>query len=99
MPEQTTLHQAQHSQAEALRQRRRAVVAAHIAAENQHDLPAILNTFAELSYEIIALDALAQGPAAISDLLGRLFRAFPNLYTEAFETHEADEAVTVEGRS
>lgn len=70
----------------------------HIDAENRHDLSALLATFFRPSYEFVALDSSAVGATAVTELLGRLLTAFPNLHTEVFALYDAEFAVILEGQ-
>lgn len=92
------MEESSHSIANQWRAARTALIHRHIAAENQHDLPALMATFSRPSYELVALDSSAVGAIAVADLMGRLLTAFPTLYTEVFALYHADLAVILEGQ-
>ncbi|MBV8673662.1 MAG: ester cyclase [Acidobacteriaceae bacterium] len=82
-----------------LRAARDLVVKAHIEAETEtHDIAAALATFHHARYEVPALSAIADGPAAVEDLLGQLFGAFPDFWLRRLVSYHADDAVIVECR-
>jgi predicted ester cyclase len=84
------------------RERWRRLVRAHVAAENAHDLPAIMATFAEHAIGVIneqvatTPDTIAQGHA----LFG--LSATPGIFTSLQVIHErehfTDEEIVYEGR-
>ena len=76
-----------------LRARRDAVVDAHIEAEAvTHDIAAALATFHHPRYEVPAVGAIADGPEAVTGLLGQLLGAFPDFWLKRRATHHADDA-------
>ena len=80
-----------------LRARRDAVVDAHIEAEAvNHDIAAALATFHHPRYEVPAVGAVADGPEAVTGLLGQLLGAFPDFWLKRRATYHADDAVIVE---
>ena len=80
-----------------LRARRDAVVDAHIEAEAvTHDIAAALATFHHPRYEVPAVGAVADGPEAVTGLLGQLLGAFPDFWLKRRATYHADDAVIVE---
>jgi predicted ester cyclase len=83
----------------SIRQRREAVVKAHIAAETEaHDAAATVATFRHPRYEVPALAAIADGAEAVHGLLTLLLAAFPDFWVRRLATHHADDAVIVELR-
>jgi steroid delta-isomerase-like uncharacterized protein len=84
-----------------LRERRSAVVLAHMEAENRHDPDAILATFAgEPRYDVPMLENGADvvGPDAVREMWEGLLEGFPELHLEAGPFHHADDGVFVEVR-
>lgn len=80
-----------------LRARRDAVVDAHIEAEAvTHDVAAALATFHRPRYEVPAVGAIADGPEAVTGLLGQLLGAFPDFWLKRRAAYHADDAVIVE---
>lgn len=80
-----------------LRALREAVVDAHIQAEAvNHDVAAALATFHHPRYEVPAVGAIADGPAAVEGLLSQLLGAFPDFWLKRLALYHADEAVIVE---
>ena len=80
-----------------LKERREAIVDAHIHAETQtHDIAAALATFRHPRYEVPAVGAIADGAEAVNGLLGTLLGAFPDFWLERIATHHAEDAVVVE---
>jgi steroid delta-isomerase-like uncharacterized protein len=84
--------------AQSLRARREAVVAAHVDAENRHDLDALLASFERPRYEVVPLGTADDGAAAVRQLIGGLLEAFPDFHFYARRLHHADDVVLVEGR-
>ncbi len=83
-----------------LRRRRFDVVQAQITAENQHDFVGVIAAFHQHHprYEVIPFATGADGADAMRVLLQALTSGFPNLYTEIFATHHAEDSVIVEGQ-
>ena len=83
--------------ASTLRERREAIVDAHIEAEAvKHDVSAALGTFHKPRYEVPAVGVVADGAEAVRGLLGQLLGAFPDLWLQKLALYHADEAVIVE---
>ncbi len=75
------------------RNRRNAVVDAHIEAEAvNHDVAGALATFHHPRYEVPAVGAIADGPEAVTGLLGQLLGAFPDFWLKRRATYHADDA-------
>jgi len=79
------------------RERREAVVNAHIEAEAvKHDVAAALATFSHPRYEVPAMGGIVDGGEAVEGLLSQLLAAFPDFWLEKLAVHHADDAVIVE---
>jgi steroid delta-isomerase-like uncharacterized protein len=81
-----------------LRDRREAVVRAHVAAENAGDLNGTIASFHHPRYDVVPMGAISDGEAAVRDLIGGLVRGFPDFHFEPLVMHHAERAVIVEGR-
>jgi steroid delta-isomerase-like uncharacterized protein len=81
---------------QSLRERREAIVTAHVEAENRHDVEATIGTFHRPRYEVNGDPS--DGEAAVRDLWHELLTAFPDFHVETGKTHHADDAVIGEGR-
>jgi steroid delta-isomerase-like uncharacterized protein len=81
---------------QSLRERREAIVAEHIAAENRRDVEAAIATFHRPRYEVNG--ETSDGESAVRDLLQELMTAFPDFRAESGKLHHADDAVIGEGR-
>jgi len=79
------------------RERREAIVLAHVAAENAGDLDATLATFYRPRYNVLPMGAVSEGEAAVRQLVGGLVTAFPDFHFKIGKLHHADDAVIVEG--
>jgi len=77
----------------SLRQARERTIRAHMEAGCHHDIPAILATFAEANYDVVPLGAPSNGPAAVEEVLGALFEAFPDFSAGMLAVHHADDIV------
>ncbi len=80
----------------SLREARERTIRSHMEAECKHDIAATLATFAEANYDVVPLGAPSNGPAAVEDLLGGLFEAFPDFSAEMLAVHHADDIVFVD---
>ena len=80
----------------SLRERREAVMADHIAAENIHDVEATIATMHRPRYELNGEPS--DGEAAVRGFLQELMTAFPDFHLENEKVHHADEAVIAEAR-
>lgn len=77
--------------------KRDAVVDAHILAEAvHHDVASTLATFRHPRYEVPALGAIADGPDAVTGLVGAVLTAFPDFHLRKTAVHHAENAVIVE---
>jgi len=66
-----------------LRAQREASVNAHIHAEAvEHSISATLATFRTPRYEVPAVGAIADGPAAVEGLLHQVLEAFPDFWVK-----------------
>lgn len=83
---------------QAQRASRDALIAEHIAAECDHDVARALRTFRTPHYHVFPLAMDAPGAAAVSELLGAVFSAYPDFEFVAERTYHSDDAVVVEGR-
>jgi steroid delta-isomerase-like uncharacterized protein len=82
---------------QSLRERREAVVNAHIEAEAvKHDVAAALATFSHPRYEVPAMGAIIDGAEAVEGLLSQLLGAFPDFWLQKLALYHAEEAVIVE---
>jgi predicted ester cyclase len=82
-----------------LRERREAIVNAHIEAEAvNHDVAATVATFRHPRYEVPALGAIVDGAEAVNGLVTGLIAAFPDFYLHKTALHHADDAVIAEVR-
>ena len=81
---------------QSLRERRGAIVAEHLAAENRHDVEATIATFHRARYEVNG--ETSEGETAVRDLLHELMTGFPDFHAEVQKLHHADDAVIGEGR-
>lgn len=80
-----------------IRDRREAIVNAHIEAEAvTHDVAATVATFRHPRYEVPALGVAVDGGEAVHGLVSGLLAAFPDFYLHKMALHHADDAVIVE---
>jgi ketosteroid isomerase-like protein len=79
-----------------LRERREAVVADHMEAENRHDVEATIATMYRPRYELNG--ERSDGEAAVRDFLQELMTAFPDFHLENEKLHHADDTVIAEAR-
>ena len=84
---------------DALYAAREAVVLAHVAAENAHDLDAVMATFAHPRYEIIPTGAVHDGVDAVRAMLVEQWHQLPGLRYEAADIYHAAGGVAVETRT
>jgi steroid delta-isomerase-like uncharacterized protein len=84
-----------------LRERREAVVRAHLEAEGRYDIDAALATFSVPRYDVVPLgeDGRAEGVDAVRGILEHLYAAFPDFAVELGPLRHADDAVLVEARN
>ena len=83
--------------AETLRARREAVIAAHIKAEAvDHDPAAALATFKRPRYDVPALGGVVDGAENVDGLLHGLLGAFPDFWLREGDHLHSDNAVAVE---
>src|SRR5579885_3595011 len=86
---------------QGLRNRREAVVRAHMDAENGHDPAGTVQTFHAPRYDVPAMGELGQatGATAVHDLIASLFAGFPDWHAElTTPLLHADDAVFAEVR-
>ncbi|MGI8920440.1 MAG: ester cyclase [Solirubrobacteraceae bacterium] len=81
---------------EMLRERREAIVRAHMQSENDHDFDATLETFDHPRYEIIATGQVHDGPAEVADYYRSSRSSFPDQRNENVVMHSAEDAIVVE---
>lgn len=79
-------------------QKRQATVDEHIAAEEAKDIERTLKTFHSPHYWVRPLGGETAGGPAVAELLGTLFRAFPDFSFTPERTYHAADALIVEGR-
>lgn len=80
----------------SLRDVREKIVREHIDAENRRDAKGTVNTFHSARYEVFPFGAVADGAAAVEDLLSGLFNSFPDFHVELLKTYHSDDAVIIE---
>lgn len=80
---------------DSLRLRREAVVARHVAAENEHDVEATIATFYHPRYEINGKHS--DGAHAVRGLLQDLMNGLPDLHVKPVRLRHMDDGVLVEG--
>lgn len=81
---------------EALRERRIAVVRAHMDAENRQDFDAVIDTFARPRYELLGGGQVFDGEAAVRRYFARSRAVFPDQRNEDAVFHVTDDAVIAE---
>jgi steroid delta-isomerase-like uncharacterized protein len=80
-----------------LRERREAIVKAHIKAEAvDHDVAAALATFERPRYDVPALGGVVDGKAGVDGLLHALLAAFPDFWLREGDYYHSEGAVIVE---
>jgi steroid delta-isomerase-like uncharacterized protein len=79
-----------------LRERREAVVRAHMESENAHDYDATIATFSRPRYELVATGDVFDGEDAVRAYFAETRAAFPDQRNELVAIHHADDAVVVE---
>ena len=82
----------------ALIAKRQAIVDEHIAAEDAKDVERTLATFHTPHYWVRPLGGETTGGPAVAELLGMLFRAFPDFSFTPAHTYHAADALIVEGK-
>lgn len=80
----------------SLRERREAIVAAHVEAEKNHDVNGSLATYHTAKYDVKPMGITHDGSQAVSDLLSGIFRGFPDFTIEIIKTYHSDDAVILE---
>jgi ketosteroid isomerase-like protein len=78
---------------------REALVLRHVAAENAHDLDAVLATFAHPRYEVVPTGMVYDGAAAVSAMLTEQWRQLPWLSFEAVGLFHGESGLVVETRT
>lgn len=79
-----------------LRDERERIVRLHMDAENVHDFDAVIDTFSQPRYELIATDRIHDGEAAVRDYFKDTRASFPDQRNELISLRHADDAVIVE---
>ena len=79
-----------------LRQQREEVVRRHMEAENVHDFDAVIETFSQPRYELIATDRVHDGEAEVRDYFRETRGAFPDQRNELISLRHTDDGVIVE---
>jgi steroid delta-isomerase-like uncharacterized protein len=82
--------------ADALRERREAVVREHMESENVHDFDTTIGTFAHPRYEIVATGDVYDGEAEVRKYFAETRTAFPDQRNELISLRHAEDAVIVE---
>jgi steroid delta-isomerase-like uncharacterized protein len=82
--------------AEALRERREAVVREHMESENVHDFDTTIGTFGHPRYEIVPTGDVYDGEEQVRRYFAETRAAFPDQRNELIALHHADDAVIVE---
>jgi predicted ester cyclase len=78
---------------------RGALVLAHVAAENDHDLDGVLATFKHPRYEIVPTGVVHDGETAVRKLLTQQWEQLPELRYEAAAVFHGPDGVVVETRT
>jgi predicted ester cyclase len=83
-----------------LRERREAVIRAHVDAEKRHDAAGVATSFHRPRYDVPAMGPAGQadGAEAVQALMAGIFAAFPDWDVEAGPLYHADDAVFLEAR-
>lgn len=82
----------------SLQSKREAIVRAHVAAENAHDVSATLLTFTSPRYEVVPFGGATDGAEPVGNLLTALFAAFPDFHADVASLYHADNCVILEVR-
>jgi steroid delta-isomerase-like uncharacterized protein len=82
--------------ANALRERREAVVREHMESENRHEFDVTMATFGHPRYEIVPTGDVYDGEAEVARYFEESRRAFPDQRNELIKMHYADDSVIVE---
>jgi steroid delta-isomerase-like uncharacterized protein len=82
--------------AQALRERREAIVREHMASENVHDFDTTIGTFEHPRYELIATGEVYDGEDAVRRYYAESRTAFPDQRNEVVALHHADDVVVIE---
>jgi steroid delta-isomerase-like uncharacterized protein len=80
----------------SLRDRRAAVINAHMDSENRQAFDETLRTFAHPRYEIIPTGEVHDGPEAVMRYFATSRTTFPDQRNELHAMHHAEDAVIVE---
>jgi steroid delta-isomerase-like uncharacterized protein len=81
---------------DATRHKREEIVRGHMEAENHHDYPAAIATFAHPRYELIATGRTFDGLAEVQEYFRESRTAFPDQRNELIALHHADDVVAAE---
>lgn len=82
--------------ANAMRQRREAVVREHMDSENRQDFAATLATFSHPRYEIVPSGEVYDGQHAVARYYSVTRKAFPDQRNKLIAMHHSDDSVIVE---
>ena len=80
----------------SLREVRERIMSEHVAAENRQDVAGTIATFHSARYEVFPFGSTADGAAAVGELLGGIFQAFPDFHVETKRTYHSDDALIME---
>lgn len=80
----------------SLREEREAIVRRHMEAENVHDFDAVIETFAQPRYELIATGQVHDGEEAVREYFRTTRSAFPDQRNELIALHPSTDAVIAE---
>ena len=80
----------------SLRERREAVVTAHVEAEKNHAIDGSLVTFHTPKYDVKSMGMTHDGSESVSDLLSGIFKGFSYFTIDILKTHHSDDAVILE---
>jgi len=84
------------SETQSLRERRAAVVHAHMNAEADQDFAAALATFDRPRYEVVPGNEVHEGDDAVMAFWGETQTAFPDFHFTGTTLHHSDDTVIVE---
>ena len=82
--------------AEALREKREALVVEHMESENRHEFDITMATFEHPRYEIVPTGDVYDGEEEVRRYFAETRAAFPDQRNELVALHHADDAVIVE---
>jgi steroid delta-isomerase-like uncharacterized protein len=79
-----------------LRERREALLAAQVAAQNRSDIEGVIGTFAHPRFELVGSGRIYDGAAEVARYLRESREAFPDQHYDLITMHHADDAVICE---